>query len=67
MTRLRENRTERGLSMRKGLSEKVKYVIEITSNRVTHDIKIRSIFGRKENRNLSIPEMINEDVEKCQE
>lgn len=53
--------------MRKGLSEKVKYVIEITSNRVTHDIKIRSIFGRKENRNLSIPEMINEDVEKCQE
>lgn len=43
--------------MRKGLSEKAKYIIEITSNKATHDIRIKSIFCKKENRMLSIPEM----------
>ncbi len=44
--------------MRKSMIDKAKYIVEVISDKTTHDIKIKSVFDKKADRYLSHDEVV---------
>ncbi len=44
--------------MRKSMIDKAKYIVEVISDKATHDIKIKSVFDKKADRYLSHDEVV---------
>ncbi len=44
--------------MRKNMIDKAKYIVEVISDKATHDIKIKSVFDKKNGRYLTRDEVV---------
>lgn len=44
--------------MRKNMIDKAKYIVEVISDKATHDIKIKSVFDKKSDRYLTHDEVV---------